>query len=353
MSDIQFNKFRAAVEVLQKGRDQIVESIADDVLDQGEDLVLEGGYMFHEFLENQGTRLHFLGLLDSTIGAVGRDARRAHAPPPHLRTSAVAVPFPRRSRASLGPRSSPASARRRRPRTRSLDRDRISQTGSESSRTVSIGDGRRRVEGNLGLTFGRSPFIARNFSEELAVQSNPRGMAQLGIRAMHLMPQWKVPTRPGGCWGSPSEWSCARSRSQRFRCGSKRWNFARSRDSAGLARRILPNGLGCGKRGTRCGADGRCVSFLRIRGGRRNGRRRRLSARLLALSLSLLFGLAVVELAAELALIRSRRPPAVPAAIQSRTSKATSTVEVKSVPDERAGSRGPDALGARRVEREG
>ena len=56
------NKFRTAVEVLQKGRDLVVDAIAYDVLDQADDL-LDGGYQFHEFLETQGTRLHFLTLL--------------------------------------------------------------------------------------------------------------------------------------------------------------------------------------------------------------------------------------------------------------------------------------------------
>jgi hypothetical protein len=62
MSDLPFNKFRAAMEVLQRGRDMLVESVADDVLDQQENL-LEGGFQFHEFLESQGARLHFLGLI--------------------------------------------------------------------------------------------------------------------------------------------------------------------------------------------------------------------------------------------------------------------------------------------------
>jgi hypothetical protein len=56
------NKFRAAVEVLQKGRDLVMDTIAEDVLDQGEDL-LDSSYQFNEFLETQGTRLHFLSLL--------------------------------------------------------------------------------------------------------------------------------------------------------------------------------------------------------------------------------------------------------------------------------------------------
>ena len=62
MSDHRFNKYRAAVDVLNKGRDALVEGLAEDVLSQADDL-LEGGFLFNEFLETQGTRLHFLMLL--------------------------------------------------------------------------------------------------------------------------------------------------------------------------------------------------------------------------------------------------------------------------------------------------
>ncbi|MGE3819453.1 MAG: hypothetical protein AB7I30_08460 [Isosphaeraceae bacterium] len=62
MSETRENKYRTALSVLQRGRDRMVEELADEVLDQGEDLI-EGGYRFHEFLETQGTRLHFLMLL--------------------------------------------------------------------------------------------------------------------------------------------------------------------------------------------------------------------------------------------------------------------------------------------------
>jgi hypothetical protein len=62
MPDMPHNKYRSAIEILQRGRDLLVESLADDVLDQQENL-LEGGFQFHEFLESQGARLHFLGLL--------------------------------------------------------------------------------------------------------------------------------------------------------------------------------------------------------------------------------------------------------------------------------------------------
>ena len=81
MSTMTHNKFRAAVEVLQKGRDLVVEGIADDVLYQGEDL-LEGGYQLHEFLETQGTRLHFLTLLIQQLEQSAETIEEAQAPPP-------------------------------------------------------------------------------------------------------------------------------------------------------------------------------------------------------------------------------------------------------------------------------
>jgi len=75
------NKYRAAVEVLQKGRDLVVDAIADDVIDQADDL-LDGGYQFHEFLETQGTRLHFLGLLIQQLEQSAEVVEEAQAPPP-------------------------------------------------------------------------------------------------------------------------------------------------------------------------------------------------------------------------------------------------------------------------------
>ena len=60
------NKYRVAIEVLQRGREALVETLADEVLSQEDDL-LEGGFLFNEFLETQGTRLHFLSLLVSQL----------------------------------------------------------------------------------------------------------------------------------------------------------------------------------------------------------------------------------------------------------------------------------------------
>jgi hypothetical protein len=83
MSDTGFNKFRAAIEVLQRGRDFLVDGLADEILDQADDL-LEGGFIFNEFLEAQGTRLHFLCLLVSQLeqSAEALEESRPAPPPP-------------------------------------------------------------------------------------------------------------------------------------------------------------------------------------------------------------------------------------------------------------------------------
>jgi len=60
------NKYRAAVQILQRGRDVLVATMADEVVSQADDL-LDGGFLFNEFLEAQGTRLHFLSLLVSQL----------------------------------------------------------------------------------------------------------------------------------------------------------------------------------------------------------------------------------------------------------------------------------------------
>ena len=75
------NKFRAAVEVLQKGRDLVVDAIANDVIDQADEL-LDGGYQFNEFLETQGTRLHFLSLLIQQLEQSAEVVEEAETTPP-------------------------------------------------------------------------------------------------------------------------------------------------------------------------------------------------------------------------------------------------------------------------------
>ena len=62
MPEQTFNKYRAALQVLQKGRESLVEALAEEVIAQEDDL-LDGGFLFNEFLEAQGTRLHFLSML--------------------------------------------------------------------------------------------------------------------------------------------------------------------------------------------------------------------------------------------------------------------------------------------------
>ena len=83
MSSPDSNKFRAAIEVLQKGRELLVDALADEILDQGTDLV-EGGYQFNEFLESHGTRLHFLSLLVGQLeqSAEALDEAIVLPPPP-------------------------------------------------------------------------------------------------------------------------------------------------------------------------------------------------------------------------------------------------------------------------------
>jgi hypothetical protein len=83
MADTRFNRFRAALEILQKGRDMLVDELSDQILDQADDL-LDSGFAFNEFLEVQGTRLHFLGLLMSQLeqSAEALDESQVTEPPP-------------------------------------------------------------------------------------------------------------------------------------------------------------------------------------------------------------------------------------------------------------------------------
>ena len=81
MAEILFNKFRAAAEVLHRGRELLVESMAEDVLDQGNDL-LDNGYLFNEFLEAQGTGFisYHGSLATRTVRRFIRRAGRGDAP---------------------------------------------------------------------------------------------------------------------------------------------------------------------------------------------------------------------------------------------------------------------------------
>ena len=79
----QPNKYRNAIEILQQGRDVLVEDLANEVLERRDDLV-EGGFLLNEFLEAQGTRLHFLCLLVSQLeqSAEALDESTRPSPPP-------------------------------------------------------------------------------------------------------------------------------------------------------------------------------------------------------------------------------------------------------------------------------
>jgi hypothetical protein len=83
------NKYRAAMAILQRGRDMMVEQLAEEILDREDDLV-DGGFLLNEFLEAQGTRLHFLCLLVSQLEQSAEGLEEAHQPPP------AAKPAPKR-----------------------------------------------------------------------------------------------------------------------------------------------------------------------------------------------------------------------------------------------------------------
>jgi hypothetical protein len=115
MSADSFNKFRAAALALQRGRDQLVESMAEEVLDQGDDL-LENNFLFNEFLENQGTRLHFLTLvltqLEQSAEAFDEMSAAQRRPSP-------------------GPKAGEAAPKKRRPRTKKMPQKASSEGTTE------------------------------------------------------------------------------------------------------------------------------------------------------------------------------------------------------------------------------
>ena len=98
MSKHAFNKYRAAIEVLQRGRESLVESLAEEVLAQEEDL-LEGGFILNEFLEAQGTRLHFLSLLMSQLEQSADTLDEANVEPPDPPQPKAQSPRKRKPRA--------------------------------------------------------------------------------------------------------------------------------------------------------------------------------------------------------------------------------------------------------------
>ena len=89
------HKYRDAIQILQRGRDVLVEALAEEILEQADELI-EGGFAFNEFLEGQGTRLHFLGLLVAQLEQSAEALDEAQAAPPS--PSPATAPKKRRSR---------------------------------------------------------------------------------------------------------------------------------------------------------------------------------------------------------------------------------------------------------------
>jgi len=81
MNAHNYNKYRDAIAVLERGRDSMVDTMADEIIDQGDELPY-GGYLLNELLETQGTRLHFLSLLIGQLELSAEALEEAQAPPP-------------------------------------------------------------------------------------------------------------------------------------------------------------------------------------------------------------------------------------------------------------------------------
>jgi hypothetical protein len=109
MRDLPFTKYRAAMDIRQRGHHHLVEGLADEVLDQQESL-LEGGFQLHEFLESQGARLHFLGLIMGHLEQSAEILEETAAKRQHDSASKQEPPHSRkrsRSRNSRAPKPRP------------------------------------------------------------------------------------------------------------------------------------------------------------------------------------------------------------------------------------------------------
>lgn len=121
------SKYRAAIDVLQKGRDVLVEAMTDEILDQGEQFA-EGGFLFQEFLETQGTRLHFLSLLVAQLEQSAEIAEESSRDAVRLARPTEPGPAVEPIDALFGPEdapereetNAPPKRRRGRPRTKKL-----------------------------------------------------------------------------------------------------------------------------------------------------------------------------------------------------------------------------------------
>jgi len=94
----QSNKYRAAIEIIQRGRDILVADLADEIIDREDDLT-DGGFLLNEFLESQGTRLHFLCLLVGQLEQSAEALEESKLSPPPAPSLAPKPPVKRRPRA--------------------------------------------------------------------------------------------------------------------------------------------------------------------------------------------------------------------------------------------------------------
>ena len=85
----------------------LVEGLADDILEHEEDLA-EGGFLFNEFLEGQGTRLHFLCLLISQLEQSADSMDEALTAPPPAPSPPPKAPVKRKSRSKKLAQQAPA-----------------------------------------------------------------------------------------------------------------------------------------------------------------------------------------------------------------------------------------------------
>lgn len=72
------NKYRDALDVLKRGRDLLVDELAEAVNDRAEDL-LDSPFLLGELLENHGMKLQFLTLMMSQLEQLADEASTSEA----------------------------------------------------------------------------------------------------------------------------------------------------------------------------------------------------------------------------------------------------------------------------------
>lgn len=122
MPSPSFNKYRAALRVLQKGRDLLAHELADTVLDRSEDL-LESPYLLTELVETQGSKLHYLAMLMAQLEQSAEDLDAAE-------TALLEPEFAAEGDLPRPPRSS-ARRRSRNRKRKKLPREQASAEGPQ------------------------------------------------------------------------------------------------------------------------------------------------------------------------------------------------------------------------------